>query len=186
MGSVKFWVLAPRNTHWLFEFLKQPLGGFHLNVFEADTRNKTYQTMWKGIKTRSEMALLGSGYHFTNDLTASFFIGFIDTLKIFCDKIIELQHTNPTAEHQRTLSHNCDHFPLSRHHRGFNTPGSQVLQQLGGLQVSFYIAFKIYATKTIIKNLKLLWRIEHIHHFSAITFALLPKITTLCKLLIEW
>ena len=48
--SVLFRVLAPETTFWTVEFLQQPIRRIHLVVFEANTRNKTNHTMWKGMQ----------------------------------------------------------------------------------------------------------------------------------------
>ena len=48
--SVLLRVLAQKTTFWLVEILWQPIRSFYSMVFEANTRNKTEHTMWKGME----------------------------------------------------------------------------------------------------------------------------------------
>ena len=48
--SVLLQVLAQKTTFWLAEILWQPIRSFYSMVFEANTRNKTEHTMWKGME----------------------------------------------------------------------------------------------------------------------------------------
>ena len=48
--SVLLQVLAQKTTLWLVKKFWQPIRNFYSMVFEANTRNKTDHTMWKGIE----------------------------------------------------------------------------------------------------------------------------------------
>ena len=48
--SVLLRALAQKTTFWVVEILYRPIRSFYSMVFEANTRNKTEHTMWKGLE----------------------------------------------------------------------------------------------------------------------------------------